>query len=333
MKAVAYSTKPFEKAFLAKANHKKHDITLISNALSLETVLYAKGKDAVIVSNDDVSAPVIEQLAALGIKYITTRSAGTDHIDIKAAAKHHIQLANVPNYPPHGIAELSVALAFVLNRRIVKATEHSRHFDFRNDELIGFNFYGKTVGLIGLGKIGLAAANIFIGMGCKVIAYDIAFPGNITHVQPVDFDTLLSLSDIISLHIPLSPVGKYIINKRSLEKMKNGVMLINTSRGALINTKDVVTALESGKIGYLGIDVYEYEKGLFSEDHEKDKEKDPLLTKLILHPNVLVTPHQAYLTREALQETAIQTIKNLDLWESNKSAVTFAFAAKKAKQK
>jgi len=160
MKAVAYSIKPFEKQFLAKANHKKHDITLISNALSLETVIYAKGKDAVIVSNDDVSAPVMEQLAALGIKYITTRSAGTDHIDIKAAAKYHIKLANVPNYSPHGIAELSVALAFVLNRRIVKATEHSKHFNFRNDELIGFNFYGKTVGLIGLGKIGLAAANM-----------------------------------------------------------------------------------------------------------------------------------------------------------------------------
>ncbi|BAU53850.1 2-hydroxyacid dehydrogenase [Mucilaginibacter gotjawali] len=318
MKAVAYSIKPFEKEFLAKANQKKHDITLISNSLSLETAIYAEGKDAVIVfTNDDVSAPVIERLAGFGIKYITTRSSSVDQINVAAADKFGIKLANVPYYSPQAVAELTMALAFALNRHIVKAEEQSKHFDFRNDELIGFNFYGKTVGLVGLGKSGLAVANIFNGMGCVVIGYDPAFPENTNNIREVDLDTLFASADIISLHLPLTPGTKHIINKAALEKMKHGVMLINTSRGELINTKDVVVALDNGKIGYLGIDVYEYEKGLFFEDHKNDIDKDPILSRLMDHPNVLVTPHQAYLTREALQEIANQTIKNLDQWQNN----------------
>jgi D-lactate dehydrogenase len=321
MKAVAYSIKPFEKEFLAKANQKKHDITLISNSLSIETAIYAEGKDAVIVfANDDLSAPVIERLAGFGIKYIATRSAGTDQINIEAADKFNIKLAGVPYYPPQAVAELTMALAFALNRHMVKAEEQSRRFDFRNDELIGFNFYGKTVGLVGLGKSGLAVANIFNGMGCVVIGYDPAFPETTNNIREVDLDTLFTSADIISLHLPLNADTKHIVNKTALDKMKNGVMLINTSRGGLINTRDVVVALDNGKIGYLGIDVYEYEKGLFFEDHKNDVEKDPILSRLLEHPNVLVTPHQAYLTREALQEIANQTIKNLDQWQNNACA-------------
>jgi len=319
MKAVAYSIKPFEKEFLAKANQKKHDITLISNSLSLETAIYAEGKDAIIVfTNDDVSEPVIEKLANSGIKYIVTRSAGTDHIDKEAAAKYNIKLSNVPAYSPQAIAEQAVALAFALNRHIIKAAQNSRNFDFRNEDLIGFNFFGKTVGIIGLGNTGLAAAHIFNGMGCNVIGYDIAFPENCTHVQPAELDLLYAQSDIISLHLPLIPSTKHFINNESIKMMKPGVMLINTSRGALINTADILAALEKNRIGYLGLDVYEYEKGLFFEDHEFDKVKDATLEKLMSYPNVIVTPHQAYLTREALQEIANQTIKNLDLWQSSK---------------
>ncbi|ASU31952.1 2-hydroxyacid dehydrogenase [Mucilaginibacter xinganensis] len=319
MKAVAYSVKPFEKEFLAKANQKKHDITLISNSLSLETTMYAEGKDAIIVfTNDDVSAKVIDRLADLGIKFIATRSAGTDHIDKVAAAKHHIKLSNVPAYSPQAIAEQTVALAFALNRHMLKAGQNSRNFNFRNDELIGFNFSGKTVGLIGLGNTGLAAAQIFHGMGCNVIGYDSAFPENSPYVQPVELETLYEQADIISLHLPLNPATKYIINKDTIAKMKPGVMLINTSRGALIKTEDILAGLESGQVGYLGIDVYEHEKGLFFEDHENDKVKDPLLEKLMTYENVIVTPHQAYLTKEALQEIANQTIRNLDQWQNNK---------------
>jgi D-lactate dehydrogenase len=317
MKVVAYSIKPFEKEFLSKANQKKHDITLISNPLSAETTSYAEGKDAVIVfTNDDVSAGVIKQLAALGIKYIATRSAGTDHIDRKAAGLYGIKIAHVPQYSPQAIAEHAVALAFALNRKLIKADEHSHHFNFTSDGLMGFS--GKTVGLIGLGNTGLAAAAIFKGLGCRVIGYDLDFPEDSKLVEHVSLPYLYANTDIISLHLPLNPGSKHIINKNTLTQMKDGVMLINTSRGALINTTDVIEALCSGKIGYLGLDVYEFEKGLFFEDHEKDEKKDQLLEELMRFGNVLITPHQACLTREALQGIADQTIKNLDLWQQNK---------------
>ena len=316
MKVVAYSIKPFEKEFLIRANQKKHEITLISNALSVETAVYAEGKDAVVVfTNDDVSEQVINKLADLGVKYIATRSVGTDHIDKNAAEKRDIKLANVPAYSPQAIAEHTVALALALNRRIVTAEENARNFDFRGDELIGFNFYGKTVGIIGLGLIGLATANIFKGFGCEVLGYDINTEAIHDQIQLVDWDELLSRSDIISLHTPLTSQNKGMINKSTIAFMKDGVMILNTARGGLIKTKDVMYALDSGKIGYLGLDVYEFEKGLFFEDHEQDKQQDELLKRLLDHPNVLITPHQAYLTKEALQEIANKTIENLDLWQ------------------
>ncbi len=319
MKVVAYSIKPFEKEYLAKANQKKHDITLISNSLSLETTIYAEGKDAVIVfTNDDVSAPVISRLAQLGIKYIATRSAGTDHIDKQEAAKHQIKLSNVPSYSPQAIAEHTVALALALSRHIIDADQNSRQFNFKNDGLIGFNFHGKTVGIVGLGNAGLAVANIFNGMGCNVIGYDTDSAKKTPAVKLTGLDNLLATSDIISLHVPLTPETRQLIDKNTISQMKDGVMLINTSRGGLINTRDVLDALQQGRIGYLGMDVYEYEKGLFFEDHRNDSEKDPLLKRLMAYPNVIITPHQAYLTRESLQEIANQTIKNLDLWQANK---------------
>jgi D-lactate dehydrogenase len=319
MKAVAYSIKPYEKEFLAKANQKKHDITLISNPLDIDTATYAEGKDAVIVSpNDDVSAGVIKKLARYGIKYIVTRSTGTDHIDKDAAEKCHVKLANIPSYSPQAIAEHAVAFAFTLDRKLLKADHHSHIFDFRNDELVGFNFFGKTAGIIGLGSIGQAVARIFNGLGCKILGYDLNFPEGFPYILPASLADLLAASDIISLHLPLNPGTEHMINASTLDRMKNGVMLINTSRGGLINTEDALAALKTGKVGYLGLDVYEYEKGLFFEDHENDLVKDPLLKELLQHQNVLITPHQAYLTREALQEIANQTIKNLDVWHTNK---------------
>lgn len=332
MKVVAYSIKPFEKEFLAKANQKKHDITLISNALNKHTVMYAEGKDAIVVfTNDDVSEPVIEKLAAMGIKYIATRSVGTDHIDKEAAAKFTIKIANVPSYSPQAIAEHAVAMAFALNRQIVKADRHSHIFDFRNDELIGFNFAGKTIGIIGLGHTGLATAKIFHGMGCNVLGYDINFPENDSNFKPTTLNELLTSTDVISIHLPLTPETRHFINTDNLALMKNGVMLINTSRGPVINTRQVLQALEMGKIGYLGLDVYEFEKGLFFEDHQNDEEKDQLLQVLMSKPNVLITPHQAYLTKEALQEIANKTIQNLDLWQANKCVGDACICAKNCK--
>lgn len=319
MKVVAYSIKVFEKEFLAKANQKKHDITLISNPLSLATVAYAEGKDAVVVfTNDDVSAPVINKLADMGIKYIATRSTGIDHIDKETAMKRGIKLANVPDYSPQAIAEHTVALALALNRQLITSNQHSHVFDFRLNGLIGFNLQGKTVGIIGLGHIGRAVANIFNGFGCRVIGYDPFQHDEWPGVKMVSLDELFTNSDIISLHAPLCPENFHMINTDALKLMKSGVMLLNTSRGALIDTKAVLHALEVGKIGYLGLDVYENEKGLFFEQHQNDTEKDALLEKLMTFKNVLITPHQAFLTNEALQQIADQTIKNLDLWQEKK---------------
>jgi D-lactate dehydrogenase len=313
MKAVAYSVRSFEREFLAKANQKKHDITLITNSLSQETALYAEGKKAVIVfSNDDVSASIIEQLAGFGVKYIITRSTSTDHIDQVAAAKHSIKIANVPSYSPQAMAEHAVSLAFALKRHVIVADRHSPYFDFRNEELLGYTFSGKTVGLIGLGSMGLAAARIFNGLGCNVIAYDPLFPNGAKKVSKVTLADLFATSDIISLNLPLTVNTKYMINQNTLEQMKTGVMLINTSPAGLIDTNDVIAALDSGKIGYLDIDVYEHRHQLLFEDHEYENIKDALLEKLLQHVHVIVTPHQAYLTKEALKEIANQTIENLD---------------------
>ena len=315
----------FEKSVLADANQKKHDITLISNPLGEETLAYAAGKEAVIVSaNDTVSAPIINKLADIGIKYINTRSVGMDHIDADAAAKRNIKIANVPVYSPQAIAEHAVALVLSLNRHIIKANHDSHLFDFRLDGLMGFNLYGKTIGLIGVGNTGKAAAAIFNGFGCRVIGYDIVTHLDLEKIEQVSLDELLNQSDVISLHLPLTPDTKYIISTKTINLMKTGVMLINTSRGALIDTQEVLNALESGKIGYLGIDVYEHEKNLFYADHEHDEAKDPLLEKLMSHENVLVTPHQAFFTTEAVAQIAKQTISNLDKWQLEENLVNAA---------
>jgi D-lactate dehydrogenase len=321
MKAVAYSIRPFEKEFLAKANHKKHEITLISNPLNLDTAVFAEGKDAVIVFvHDDVSEPVIKKLAEMGVRYIVTRSSGTDHIDKDAAAKYRIKIGKARSYSPQARAEHVIALAFTLNRHVVKADENVHNFDFRGDGLLGFNFSGKKIGVIGLGKNGIAVARLFNGLGCTVLGYDMHFPEDTENIERTTLANLLANADIISLHLPLTPFTRHLINKDTLYQMKDGVMLINTSRGAIIDTIDLLDALKRGKVGYLGLDVYEYEKGLFFEDHENDVVKDHLLQRLMQYPNVVVTPHQAYLTKESLQELADETIKNLDAWQEDKCA-------------
>ncbi|HVV56671.1 MAG TPA: 2-hydroxyacid dehydrogenase [Mucilaginibacter sp.] len=337
MKVVAYSIKPYEKEFLVRANQKKHDITLISNSLSIATVAYAEGKDGVLVfTNDDVSEEVIDKLSGYGVKYIATRSSGTDHIDKTAAERKGIKIANVPGYSPHAIAEHAVALVLALNRKLIQANEQVHNFDFRPENLVGFNLQGKTVGIIGLGGTGLAVAAIFHGFGCRVLGYDITITDNLGYIESGELERLFRESDIISLHVPLTEQTRHLINKKTISSMKNGVMLINTSRGGLLKSSDILDAVETGKIGYLGLDVYEFEKGLFFEDHENDEKKDVLLKKMLEHPNVLITPHQAFLTSEALQQIAVQTIKNLDTWQQEKNAddknLTPVFTGSSAKQ-
>ncbi|MBS1524432.1 MAG: 2-hydroxyacid dehydrogenase [Bacteroidetes bacterium] len=316
MRVVAYSIKPFEKEYLVRANQKKHDITLISNPLSIDTAMYAEGKDAVVICpNDNASAPVINKLAGLGVKYIATRSMDASFIDKNTAEEKGIKLANVPACSPHAVAEHAVALALALDRKLIKAARQGTILDFRNEDLIGFNLYGKTVGIIGMSSIGLATATIYKGFGCKVLGYDINLKIGHDHVPLMPLDEVLGQSDIISLHAPITDETRSMINKSSLAKMKDGVMIINTASGALIKTTDVLNALEKGKVGWLGMDVYESEKNLFPEDHKNEEQKCQLLKRLTEHPNVLITPHLGCLTKEALEEIANQTIHNLDLWQ------------------
>ncbi|MDP3469563.1 MAG: 2-hydroxyacid dehydrogenase [Daejeonella sp.] len=317
MHVIAYSVKSFEIEYLENANSMKHEIILEAKPLRIESAVLAKGADAVIIfTSDDASEPVINALADLGVKYILTRSSGTDHIDLKAAEKRGIKVANVPSYSPQAIAEQAVMLALALSRKLIDTSRLVQDYNFTIEKHVGFNFFGKTVGLIGLGSIGKATAAIFKGLGCRVISFDIDQEIEMDTIEMVSLDVLLQQSDIISLHAPLNESTRHLINQESMSQMKDGVMLINTSRGALIKSEDVLAKLEDGKIGYLGLDVYEFEKGLFFEDHSNSTSKDSLIKKLIDHKNVIITPHQGFLTREALQEIAQITMGNIDAWES-----------------
>lgn len=316
MRVAAFSIRQFEKDLLRVENRNYHEIEFFSQPLSSETVHLVKDCIGVLVFvNDDLSAAIIEQLAKLGIKYIVTRSVGTDHIDKLAAAKWGIKIANVPAYSPEAIAEHAVMLALALARKLVPTIDQTRNFDFSLENHLGFNLNGKTVGIVGLGNIGKAAASIFSGFGCRVIANDVVLQDFKPQVEQTTFHQVLQESDIISLHVPLNSETRYLINRESIETMKTGVMIINTARGGLIDTEAILEALEAGKIGCIGLDVYENEKGLFFADHHQDKQRDPLLSRLMSHDSVIVTPHQAFLTREAVTEIARATVNNLSHWD------------------
>ncbi len=318
MKAIIYSSKKEEKDPFTRANADRHELTWNSATLGTNTVHYAAGHQAVIVfTNDDLSCATIANLAKLGVRYILTRSSGIDHIDLKAAEKHNITVRNIPGYSPYAVAEHAVMLTLALNRHLTKSLSKTRDYDFTLDGLTGFNIHEKTIGIIGLGHIGKVTAGIFQGFGCKVISYDTDAEQDCPGVQQVSLSYLYENSDIISLHAPLNEHTRYMISHEAIGQMKSGVMLINTSRGALVNTAELITALEDGKIGYYGADVYEFEDGIFFEDHEADQVRDVMLSKLMNHDRALITPHQAFLTVEALDDIARQSIAILDQW--NKS--------------
>lgn len=324
MKAVAYSSKICEKELLIKANNKKHDITLISNRLTLDTISYAKGKDAVLVfSCDDLSAPILAKLQEMGVKYISTRSTGTDHIDIPEAGRLGLKVANIPAYSPESIAEHAISLMLALLKNIVPAHKQMLEYDFSLNNLVGNTLRDKTVGVVGLGRTGKAVAKILYGFGAKILVNDIEDVSEYCQkfdAHQVSFDTILKECDIITFHVPLNETTRYMVNAQSISKMKTGVMLINVSRGAVFNSKEVFDNLQDEKIGKLGMDVYEFEHNVFFFNHSKNPIHDPLLKALIQHSRVLLTPHQAFLTEEALQVIAEKTITNLDAWETHKCA-------------
>ncbi|MEP6676136.1 MAG: 2-hydroxyacid dehydrogenase [Ferruginibacter sp.] len=318
MKTLFYSFKDFENSYFQKADCRYQSIEMTSETLGVESAYLAKGFDAIsIFSGDNASAEVLQHLRIFGVRYITIRATGYDNVDIAKAESLGIRVANVPAYSPHAIAEHAVALMLALNRKIILSHRNLLNQDFRIDDLIGFDLHGKTVGIVGTGKIGSALAKILDGFGCSILAYDMHQNENIQSLYGVKYCTLNELaakSDIISIHLPLTDQTRWLIDEDFLIHMKQGAMLINTARGAIVKTVDVIAALKSGHLKYFGTDVYEKERGVFFFDHKHSVLTDNCLDMLLKMPNVLVTPHQAFATTEALQNIAAGTLHNLECW-------------------
>jgi len=318
MQVLFYSTHKFEKEYL-KEFICDQKLLLLETRLTLETARLAQGSQAVsIFVNDDASAPVLQKLSEAGIKYLALRSAGFNHVDLNKAAALGMRVGRVPEYSPAAIAEHTVALMLALNRKLVRASNRVRDLNFSLDGLTGFDMAGKTVGVIGTGKIGSVVVRILNGFDCKILAFDPHQNEELKvryNVNYTDCMRLCEQSDIVTLHLPLTKQSRYIINKACIDSMKPGAMLINTSRGGLVNTKEVIDALKTGKIGYFGMDVYEEEEGLFFEDHSDDILQDDVIARLMTFQNVIITSHQAFLTREALVKIAETTRYNLECWE------------------
>ncbi|WP_445503514.1 2-hydroxyacid dehydrogenase [Microvirga sp. G4-2] len=325
MQIVVFSTKPYDRRFLDAAGAGSgHRLTYFEAKLSVETCDLAAGADAVCAFvNDDVNADVLASLSAKGIKLIALRSAGFNNVDLAAAKVLDITVARVPAYSPHAVAEHTLALILGLNRKTHRAYNRVREGNFALEGLLGFDLAGKTAGVVGTGKIGEIVCKILVGFGCKVIAHDLqpnpaCLDIGVTYVST---DELFATSDIITLHCPLTPATHHLINKASLARMKPGVMLINTSRGAVIDTRAVLKGLKEGIIGNLGLDVYEEEADLFFEDLSDRFINDDVFARLLTFPNVLITGHQAFFTKEALANIAETTIANVTAFEKTGRAM------------
>ncbi len=319
MKVAVFSTKYYEKEYLDKYNEDSiHQLTYFDTPLNIDSIDLTKGFDAVsLMLTGNIDEAVINKLSENKIRLIDLRSAGYDNVDISAAIKHNIKVMRVPAYSPQAIAEHAVALILTLDRKTNIAYNRIRENDFTINNLMGFNLFEKTVGVVGTGKIGRAFCTIMLGFGCKVIAYDIIQSDDMIKKGVVykTFDELLTLSDIISIHCPLTDDTHHLFNSLAFDKIKVGAMLINTSRGAVINTADAMDALKKEQLGYLGIDVYEGEKALFSKDLSNSNIQDDIIERLMSFNNVLITPHQAFFTIEAVEQIAITTIKNFTDFE------------------
>ncbi|HVI46907.1 MAG TPA: 2-hydroxyacid dehydrogenase [Chitinophaga sp.] len=323
MDILFFSTQPYDKEYFNKANEQgAHRFRFLEYPLNEDNTALIKDERAVCVFvNDKVNAAVIRQLKEKGIRLIALRCAGFNNVDLKAAAEAGIRLVRVPAYSPHAVAEHAVALLLALNRKIYKAYNRVRDNNFTLSGLEGFDLYGKTVGVIGTGNIGAVFCRIMRGFGCRVLAHDLYSNEDLEKagVEYSSVDSILSSSDIISLHCPLTPDTKHLVNWHTIVKMKPGVTLINTSRGGLIDTKSVVEALKTGHIGGLGIDVYEQEEQLFFQNFSGTIIQDDVLSRLTTFPNVLITAHQGFFTREALTQIAETTLQNINSFEKNEA--------------
>jgi D-lactate dehydrogenase len=317
-----FSTKSYDKSSLSSSVTDNIAITFFESRLTLDTAKLAAGFDAICVFvNDDLNRDVLTELKSIGVKYIVLRCAGFNNLDLAACKELGLRCARVPSYSPEAVAEHTVALMMTLNRRIHKAYNRTKEGNFSLSGLMGFKIHGKTVGIIGTGNIGLATARILKGFGANVIAYD-PF-GNSKMAESIGFEytdlnTLLTTSDILSLHCPLTKESHHLLNDVSISTMKTGVMIINTSRGGLVDTQSLITNLKSGQIGNLALDVYEQESELFFEDHSSSIIQDDVLQRLLSFPNVIITGHQGFFTAEALEQIAVTTINNFNLFAEGK---------------
>ena len=315
MIVAAFSTKPYDREFLERAAAGAGiEWRWFESRLEADTARLAEGAEAVnCFVNDDLGVAVLERLHALGVRLVTLRCAGFNQVDLPAAARLGLPVVRVPEYSPHAVAEHAVGLVLMLDRRLHKAFNRVREGNFSLDGLLGFDLHGRTVGVVGTGRIGRCFAEIMLGFGCRVLAHDPRPDPALERrgIRFVPLADLLAESDIISLHCPLTPATHHLIDAARIAAMKPGVMLVNTSRGGLVDTRAVIAALKTGHIGHLGLDVYEEEADLFFEDKSNAVISDDVFSRLLTFPNVVVTAHQAFFTKNALEAIASQTVRNL----------------------
>ena len=315
MRTAIFSTKPYDQKFISAANEKyNHELVFFEVVLNPTTAALAKGFPCICAFvNDCIDSETLLVLSKGGTKLLALRCAGFNNVNLKIADELGITVVNVPAYSPYAVAEHTVAMMLSLNRKIYRGYARVRENNFALDGLLGFDMNGKTVGIIGTGRIGMITGTILTGFGCPILAFD-------RYKNPecekrgfvyTSLDELFSCSDIISLHCPLTKETHHLINSEALSQMKTGVMIINTSRGGLINTKAVIKGLKSGKVGYLGLDVYEEETDLFFEDLSSKVLQDDVFARLLTFPNVLITAHQAFFTKTALNNIAHTTLSNI----------------------
>lgn len=317
MKVFVFSARPYDQPALQTAAG-SHELLFTEKRLSVETAHFATDCEAVaIFTSDDASATVLDKLHACGIRYVLLRSVGYDHVDLERATMLGMSVANVPEYSPYSVAEHGAALLMALNRKLIQSQHLISLQDFRIDSLKGFDIHGKTVGIVGTGKIGLAFARIMLGFGAKVLASDPQINQEAIElgIEYMPLEKMLKMTDIVSIHCPLNPSTKHLFSQAQFNALKQGAILINTSRGAVINTIDLIEALDSGQLGGACLDVYEFEKGLFFEDHRSDVIHDINFARLRNFNNVIITSHQGFLTADAINEIAHTTIANLDAWQ------------------
>lgn len=316
IKVSFYDTKAYDREYLSRApGYDRIGWEFHEFWLKTKTAATAQGEQAVCVFvNDRVDRACLEILSQVGVKLVALRCAGYNNVDLVAAKALGIAVTRVPSYSPHAVAEHAVGLLLTLNRKIHKAYNRVRELNFSLSGLVGFDIYGKTIGIIGTGKIGKITAQILCGFGARVLAYDVAPApewARPLEIEYTDLKTLLASSDIISLHVPLFPELFHMLDTETIGQMKPGVFIVNTSRGKLIDTKALIDGLKTGHVGGVALDVYEEEEGIFFEDHSSHVLKDDDLSRLLTFPNVLITSHQAFFTHEALTEIARVTVENI----------------------